>query len=229
MAQTYYDSNDKFYIAVDCIIFGYRDKELNVLLTRESIHPMKNEWSLTGGLMEENESLVQAAERVISKYTQQKNIYKEQVAAYGELNRDAVDRVVSVAFYAIVQTEKLDTSNAKYGAKWTNVNELPTLIFDQNQMVDDALRLLRDKVSTQPIAFHFFDEKFTLPELQELYETIYQTPIDKRNFRKKLHRMNLLDKHEEKDNENSKRGAFYYIFNNERYNQFIKEGNRFSL
>ena len=173
--------------------------------------------------------LFRSAERVISKYTQQKNIYKEQVAAYGELNRDAVDRVVSVAFYAIVQTEKLDTSNAKYGAKWTNVNELPTLIFDQNQMVDDALRLLRDKVSTQPIAFHFFDEKFTLPALQELYETIYQTPIDKRNFRKKLHRMNLLDKHEEKDNENSKRGAFYYIFNNERYNQFIKEGNRFSL
>ena len=96
-------------------------------------------------------------------------------------------------------------------------------------MVDDALKLLQYKVSTQPVAFHFFNDKFTLPALQELYETIYQMPLDKRNFRKKLNNMDLLDKLEEKDKVNSKRGAFYYTFNKERYKQFLDEGKRFSI
>ncbi|MDD3189162.1 MAG: DNA mismatch repair protein MutT, partial [Fermentimonas sp.] len=110
-----------------------------------------------------------------------------------------------------------------------NINELPKLVFDHTQMVNDAIELLQYKVSTQPIAFKFFNYKFTLPALQELYETIYQMPLDKRNFRKKLNSMNILDKLEEKDKEHSKRGAFYYTFNDERYEQFISEGNRFSL
>ncbi|HLW10217.1 MAG TPA: hypothetical protein VKX35_07450, partial [Fermentimonas sp.] len=154
----------------------------------------------------------------------------EQVGAYGEIDRDTGGRVVSVAFYALVQAEKFNTSLAKkFDAKWININELPKLVFDHTQMVNDAIELLQYKVSTQPIAFKFFNYKFTLTELQDLYETIYQLPLDKRNFRKKLNSMNLLDKLEEKDKENSKRGAFYYTFNKERYKQFLDEGKRFSL
>ena len=230
MLHTYYDNNNQFLIAVDCIIFGFKNKELSLLLTRRPVEPLKNEWSLMGGFMEEGESLTQAAEKVLFRYTQQKDIYMEQVGAYGEIDRDTGGRVVSVAFYALVQAEKFNTSLAKkFDAKWININELPKLVFDHTQMVNDAIELLQYKVSTQPIAFKFFNYKFTLTELQDLYETIYQLPLDKRNFRKKLNSMNLLDKLEEKDKENFNRGAFYYTFNKERYKQFLDEGKRFSL
>ena len=124
----------------------------------------------------------------------------EQVNAYGEVDRDIGGRVISVAFYALVRLEEFDTSLAqKFDARWINIKELPQLIFDHNQMVEDALTLLRFKVSMQPIIFKFFDEKFTLPALQDLYEAIYQREIDKRNFRKKLTMMNILDKLDIKD------------------------------
>ncbi len=226
----YYQNNAYFLIAVDCIIFGFREKELHLLITRRPVEPLKNEWSLMGGFMEENESLTQAAEKVLYRYTQQENIYMEQVGAYGEVDRDSGDRVISVAFYALVQIEKFNTLLArKFDARWINVKELPQLVFDHNVMVRNALTLLQYKVSTEPVIFHFFDDKFTLPALQDLYEAIYQMPLDKRNFRKKLATMDLLDKLEIKDKGSSKRGAFYYSFNNERYEAFLKEGKRFSL
>ena len=230
MSPNFYKNNPKFLTAVDCIIFGFKDKELHVLLTRRPVEPLKGEWSLMGGFMDENESLNQAAEKVLYRYTQQKGIYMEQVNAYGEVNRDIGDRVISVAFYALVQLEKFDTSLAKkFDAKWINIKELPSLIFDHNQMVQDALTLLRYKVSMQPIIFNFFDKRFTLPALQDLYEAIYQMPIDKRNFRKKLASMDILDKMDEKDKKGSKRGAHYYSFSKERYTKFVNEGKRYSL
>jgi len=109
----------------------------------------------------------------------------EQVKAYGDVNRDTGGRVVSVAFYALVRLEEFDTSLArKFDARWVKIQQLPKLVFDHNRMVEDALTLLRYKTSMQPIIFNFFDKKFTLPALQDLYEAIYQTPIDKRNFEK---------------------------------------------
>ncbi|HOV71103.1 MAG TPA: NUDIX domain-containing protein [Dysgonamonadaceae bacterium] len=230
MNADYYLENPTFLVAVDCIIFGFKDKELHILLTRRPLEPLKGEWSLMGGFLEDNESLNQAAEKVLFRYTQQKGIYMEQVKAYGEINRDIGGRVISVAFYALVRLEEFDTSlAAKYDARWVNIRELPRLVFDHNQMVNDALTLLRYKVSMQPIIFHFFDKKFTLPALQDLYEAIYQMPIDKRNFRKKIVSMNILDKQEEKDKSSSKRGAYYYVFNKKKYEAFLREGKRFSL
>ncbi|MCE5206508.1 MAG: NUDIX domain-containing protein [Porphyromonadaceae bacterium] len=230
MTANYYQNNDHFLIAVDCIIFGFHERELHVLLTRRPVEPLKNEWSLMGGFMEENESLNEAAEKVLYRYTQQKGIYMEQVGAYGEKNRDSGGRVISVAFYALVQIEKFNTSPAQnFDARWTNINELPRLVFDHNRMVGDALMLLQYKVSKEPLIFNFFDAKFTLPSLQDLYETIYQMPLDKRNFRKKLASMDILDRLEVKDKENSKRGAFFYSFNPEKYEKFLKTGKRFSL
>jgi len=167
---------------------------------------------------------------VLYRYTRQKGIYMEQVGAYGEIERDPGDRVVSVAYYALVRLEEFDTSLAKaFDAKWVNIRQLPRLIFDHNRMVEDALRLLRYKVSLQPIIFEFFEGKFTLPALQDLWEAIYQMPVDKRNFRKKIAAMGILDRLEVKDKSSSKRGAFYYVFNQKKYNEFIECGNRFSL
>ena len=154
----------------------------------------------------------------------------EQVNAYGEVDRDAGGRVISVAFYALVRLEEFDTSLAKrFDAKWINIKELPQLVFDHNRMIEDALTLLRFKVSMEPIIFKFFDKKFTLPALQDLYEAIYQRQVDKRNFRKKLSSMNILDKLDEKDRESSKRGAFYHRFNQKKYKAFLDSGKYYSL
>ncbi|MDO5523249.1 MAG: NUDIX domain-containing protein [Bacteroidia bacterium] len=230
MPAGFYSHDAKFLVAVDCIIFGFKDKELHILLTRRPLEPNKGEWSLMGGFMDEAESLDEAAEKVLYRYTRQQGIYMEQVGAYGEMERDTGDRVVSVSYYALVHLEEFDTSLAKaFDAKWVNIRKLPKLIFDHNAMVDDALRLLRYKVSLQPIIFEFFDEKFTLPALQDLWEAIYQMPVDKRNFRKKIASMEILDKLETKDKFSSKRGAFYYVFNRKKYAEFIENGNRFSL
>lgn len=226
----YYEGNATFLIAADCIIFGFKDKELHILLTRRPVEPEKGEWSLMGGFMEEQESLEKAAEKVLFRYTQQKGIYMEQVGAYGDVNRDAGGRVVSVAFYALVRLEEFDTSLArKFDARWVNVRNLPKLVFDHNRMVADALTLLRYKVSMQPIIFSFFESRFTLPALQDLYEAIYQTAIDKRNFRKKLAAMDILDKMDDKDKSSSKRGAHYYTFNREKYQKMLSEGKIYSL
>ena len=228
--RKYYEGNTSFLVAADCIIFGFKDKELHILLTRRPVEPQKGKWSLMGGFMEENESLEQAAEKVLFRYTQQSGIYMEQVGAYGEVKRDIGGRVVSVAFYALVRLEEFDTTLArKFDARWVNVKKIPKLVFDHNQMVEDALRLLQYKVSMQPIIFNFFESKFTLPSLQDLYEAIYQQPIDKRNFRKKLMAMDILDKMDDKDKISSKRGAHYYIFNEEKYNHMISEGKFYSL
>lgn len=230
MNKQYYKNNSKFLVAADCIIFGFKDKELHVLLTRRPVEPMKGEWSLMGGFVSENESLDDAAKKVLFEYTQQKGVYMEQVNAYGEINRDTGGRVISVAFYALVRLEEFDTSLAKqFDAKWINIKELPQLVFDHNKMINDALRLLRFKVSMEPIIFNFFHEKFTLPALQDLYEAIYQRPVDKRNFRKKLSSMHILDKLDIKDTMTSKRGAFYYRFNRKKYQDLIDSGKYFSL
>lgn len=229
-SEQYYLNKPKFLVAADCIIFGFKDKELHILLTRRPVQPQYGEWSLMGGFVEEDESLEDAAKKVLYDYTQQTGIYMEQVNAYGEINRDTGGRVISVAFYALVRLEEFDTSLAKkFDAKWINIKELPQLVFDHNKMVEDALTLLRFKVSMQPIIFKFFDDKFTLPALQDLYEAIYQRPIDKRNFRKKLSSMDILDKLDIKDTESSKRGAFYYKFNKEKYEQYLESGKYYSL
>ena len=230
MIPAYYTHNSRFLIAVDCIILGFRHKELHLLLTRRPVEPLKNEWSLMGGFMDEKESLNEAAEKILYRYTRQRNIYMEQVGAYGEVNRDTGDRVISVAFFALVKMENFDTSLARqFDARWTHINELPRLVFDHNQMVQDALKLLRYKISTEPVIFNFFEKRFTLPALQDLYEAIFQMPLDKRNFRKKLTTMNLLDKLEMKEKESSKRGAFYYSFNQKKFARYLAQGKRFSL
>lgn len=230
MINQYYLNTSKFLVATDCIIFGFRNKELHILLTRRPVEPLATEWSLMGGFVSENESLDDAAKKVLFNYTQQRGVYMEQVNAYGATDRDVGGRVISVAFYALVRLEEFDTSLAqKFDARWINIKDLPKLIFDHNQMVEDALTLLQFKVSMQPIIFKFFDGKFTLPALQDLYEAIYQRPIDKRNFRKKLASMNILDKLDEKDTSSSKRGAFYYSFNEEKYQEYLASGKYYSL
>jgi len=230
MSFAFYQNKDSFLVAVDCIIMGFRDNELNILIARRPFEPLKGGWSLMGGFVNSNESADEAAARVLNEFTGIDDIFMEQVKAYGEINRDLGERVISIAYYALVNIELFDTTLAeKYDAKWVRLSLLPELIFDHNKMVKDTINILQRKAAIKPIGFNLLGEQFTLPTLQSLYESIYQESIDKRNFRKKLMTMDILEKLEEKDKGSSKKGAYYYKFNKEKYDQLIQQGLHFSL
>ena len=230
MTSAFYQNKDTFLVAVDCIIMGFRENELHILIARRPFEPLQGGWSLMGGFVNAYENINDAAERVLGEFTGIGDIFMEQVGAYGELNRDLADRVISIAYYALVDMEQFDTTLAeKHDARWIKISQLPELIFDHNKMVKDTLNILQRKAAMKPIGFNLLGEQFTLPTLQSLYESIYQETIDKRNFRKKLMSMDILEKLDEKDKSTSKKGAFYYKFKKEKYDQLIHQGLHFSL
>ena len=226
----FYSQEDKLYVSVDCIILGFKDKDINVLIVKRKFNPLKGERSLMGGFVRKNENLKQTVARVVADYTDIDNVYMEQVGAYGDVNRDIAERVVSIVYYALINMEDFDEKlEKKNNTEWVNVNNIGQLIFDHNQFIEDTLRLVRQRTATHPIIFNLLPEKFTLPQLQSLYEAIYQKTLDKRNFRKKVFEMDILEKLKEKDKSSSKRGAYYYQFNKEKYDLLLKDGLYFSL
>ncbi|MDR1201275.1 MAG: NUDIX domain-containing protein [Tannerellaceae bacterium] len=230
MSAAFYQNEVKFFVAVDCIILGFNNKELNVLLHKRKFEPLKGEWSLMGGFVKSGENINEAASHVLTECTGIDNLFMEQVGAYGDVTRDLGERVISIAYYALVNINDFNIDLLEqYDAKWTKLSDLPELIFDHKQMLHDTLSRLKRKAATRPVGFNLLPEKFTLPQLQTLYEAIYQSPLDKRNFRKKLHAMDILEKLNEKDKKSSKRGAFYYMFNKEKYDRLLDDGFYFSL
>ena len=230
MTAALYQNEVKFFVAVDCIILGFNSGELNVLLYKRNFEPLKGQWALMGGFIKSGESVNEAASRVLTECSGIDNLFMEQVGAYGDVTRDLGERVISVAYYSLVNMNDFNRELLKeHNAEWVKISEIPELIFDHNQMVADTLARLNRKAATCPIGFNLLPEKFTLPQLQSLYEAIYQTPLDKRNFRKKLNSMDILEKLNEKDKKSSKRGAFYYMFNKEKYDRLLDQGFYFSL
>jgi len=226
----YYSEYHKFLVAVDCIIFGFDGKELNLLLIKRNFPPAKGEWSLMGGFLKKNESIDQAAERVLFKLTGLCNVFLEQLQGYGEIERDPGERVISIAYYALIKIDDYDEELAQqYNAKWFPINDFPKLIFDHNIMVDKALRRLQRKAQNQPIGFELIPQKFTIPQLQRLYEAIFRKEFDKRNFRKKILSFRVLKKLEEKDRGSSKKGAYLYQFDKKEYNRLLDSGYNFEV
>ena len=227
-----YSEYPRHLIAVDCIIFGYdiTDKEIKLLLIKRSFEPAMGRWSLAGGFVMEKESLDKAASRILFDLTGLRDVYMEQSYSYGEIKRDPGARVVSAAYSALIKIQNIDEKlKESNGAHWHSLSLLPRLIFDHNEMVGRALDELQGQVKVKPVGFELLPEKFTLVQLQDLYEAIYQRHIDRRNFRKKILSMNILEKLEEKEKETSKKGAFYYRFNRKRYEMHMKKGFYFSL
>jgi len=227
-----YNQQPKHFTAVDCIIFGYdiSDKELKLLLIKRSFEPALGQWSLAGGFVQEKESLDDAACRVLCSLTGLSDLYMEQLYTYGETERDPGARVISTAYFALIGIHELDPEiRRQNGAHWRSISNLPELIFDHRKMVDRALIELVETVKVRPVGFELLPEKFTLVQLQNLYEAIYLRAIDKRNFRKKILSMNLLDKQDEKERETSKKGAWYYRFNEERYRELSRNGFFFNV
>ena len=219
----YYSKNPKFYISVDCIIFGFSSGELSLLLLKRNFEPARGEWSLMGGFVQENESVDDAAKRVLAELTGLDEVYMEQVGAFGNVHRDPGGRVVSIAYYALVNINEYDRELVRqHNAFWININELPPLIFDHSDMVEKARALMQQKASTKPIGFNLLPSLFTLSQLQSLYEAIYGEPLDKRNFRKRVAEMNYIEKTDKIDKTGSKRGAALYQFNENAYKQTPK-------
>ncbi|MDR2804857.1 MAG: NUDIX domain-containing protein [Dysgonamonadaceae bacterium] len=226
----FYQQEHRLLVSVDCIILGFKNNEINVLIIKRKFEPMKGERSLMGGFVREKESLNETVSRVVAEYTGVENVYMEQVGTYGEVARDPGERVISIVYYALIDMQQFDDKLKKqHNAEWVNINNVGQLILDHNHFLNDTISLLRRRTATRPIGFNLLPEKFTLPQLQSLYEAIYQTPLDKRNFRKKTFEMDILEKLEEKDKGNSKRGAYYYKFNKEKYDRRLENGFYFSF
>ena len=216
--SNYYSINPRFYISVDCIIFGFNEGELNLLLLKRNFQPAMGEWSLMGGFVQQGESVDNAAKRVLAELTGLENVYMEQVGSFGEVERDPGERVISVAYYALININEYDRELVhQHNAYLVNIYELPPLLFDHPQMVKQARELMQQKASTEPIGFNLLPKLFTLSQLQSLYEAIYGEQIDKRNFRKRIAEMDYIEKTDKIDKTGSKRGAALYKFNEKAY------------
>ncbi|CAN5277207.1 NUDIX domain-containing protein [soil metagenome] len=223
-----YKRHERILIAVDCIIFGFDGQHLNALLTKRNFEPQEGKWSLMGGFIHSDESLDQAAFRILKELTGLENIYLEQLYSFGDVNRDPGGRVISVAYFSLIKINEYSPGLQKeHNAKWFEINKIPRTIFDHNQMIMLAKSRLRQKVANHPIGFELLPEKFTLPQLQKLYEAIHETLFDKRNFSRKILSLHILKKLKEKERYNSKRGAFYYKFDYKKYKKLEQEGLKF--
>lgn len=228
MNKEQYVKSDRLLVAVDCIIFGFDGKELKVLLIKRGFDPEKGKWSLMGGFVQSNESVDEAATRILQGLTGLTNIYMEQLHCFGDVNRDTAGRVVSVSYFALINiAEYSQQLNPEHEPHWFSLKEMPELVFDHQQMILLAKQRLRQKVANHPIGFALLPQKFTLPQLQNLYEAIYESPLDRRNFSRKILSLGILRKLNEKEKGSSKKGAFLYVFDKQKYDRLEHEGLKF--
>ena len=218
--MTFYKEHSKVWVSVDVIIFGFDESKLKILIGRRQMDPGRGEWSLYGGFVGADESLDDAASRVLFGLTGLRNLYMRQVGAFGSVDRDPGERVLSVAYYALINvsdySEKLRN---EHGLEWVEINRMPQLYSDHNKMVKMALKMMRQKIKTAPISFSLLPQLFTLTQLQRLYEAVLGEEVDKRNFRKRIKEMDFIEKTELIDKKSSKRGAALYRFNKKAYNE----------
>lgn len=217
MKQT---NRSKMTVAIDCIIFGFDGADLKLLLIQRGFAPQLHKWSLMGGFVGTEESVDEAASRILLDLTGLSNVYLEQLHTFGAVHRDISERTISIAYFALVDIQKYSQQlSHEYHAEWFPIQSVPKLIFDHEEMVEEAKKNLRYKAALHPILFELLPEKFTLPQIQSMYDAIYNVSFDKRNFSRKLLSTDLLIKLSEKDKLSSKKGAYYYMLNAERYQQ----------
>ncbi|WP_291101212.1 MULTISPECIES: NUDIX hydrolase [unclassified Flavobacterium] len=215
-----YSQQKRVLFAVDCIIFGYDGQELKLLVIKRGFEPEKGKWSLVGGFIGDNESAEGAAMRVLKDLTGLDGLYMEQLHGFTEPDRDTVERTISIAYFALIDIQKYNQQiNEDYHPAWFSINQLPELIFDHTAIVELAKEKLRYKAALHPLLFELLPDKFTMPQLQSLYEAVYNTEFDKGNFNRKLLSTKLLLKLKDKDKLNSKKGAFYYMVDTNKYSE----------
>jgi 8-oxo-dGTP diphosphatase len=228
MSIDQYKNHDHLLLAVDCIIFGFDGNRLKALLIKRDFEPGKGKWSLMGGFVKKEESVNDAAARILNQLTGLTDIYMEELGCFGNVDRDPGGRVVSIAYSALIKiNDYSETMMTEHNSKWFELNKIPELIFDHGEMIKLAKEKLEEKVSNHPAGFTLLPQKFTLQQLQGLYEAIYEKKIDKRNFTRRILELGILKKLDEKEKESSRKGAFYYVFEKKKYKKLEKEGVRF--
>jgi len=219
----YYIEHQKILLSVDCIIFGFDENKLKVLIGHRNMDPGRGAWSLYGGFVRNDESVDEAADRTLFELTGMRDVYMRQVGAFGSVNRDPGARVVSVAYYALINVNDYDENLLKlHNVQWINVDELPEMFSDHMQMIQKARQIMKNKIRTAPISFQLLPELFTLTQLQRLYEAVNGEEVDKRNFRKRIKEMDFIEKTELIDKTSSKRGAALFRFNEKAFEEATK-------
>ena len=216
----YYSEHSQVWLSVDCIIFGFDEGKLKILIGKRQMDPGRGEWSLYGGFVSSDESVDDAAARTLYELTGLRNLFMRQVGAFGNVDRDPGERVVSIAYYALINVKDYDDElRLSHGVKWVDINEIPHLYSDHNEMVNKARKMMQQKLAHEPVGFRLLPALFTLTQLQQLYEAVNGAELDKRNFRKRIKDMDFIEKTELVDKTSSKRGAYLYRFNKRAYNE----------
>ncbi|MFZ6001701.1 MAG: NUDIX hydrolase [Bacteroidota bacterium] len=218
-------------VSIDCLVFGMEKASLDILLVKHGEGISKGKWALPGGWIKYNESVDDAAGRILTALTGISNIYLEQIKAFGRVDRFPDRRVITVAYFALVNARKYkpEPGFTASEAKWFNVHKVPGLLYDHNEIFEFGFEFLKHKVQHEPIGFNLLPKKFTLLQLQNLYEALLDRKLDKPNFRRKLMNMKLLVPCEEKQKDVAHRAASLYRFDKKVYDELIKEGLDFRI
>ena len=218
-------------LTVDCVVFGLDEQELKVMLIQRGLPPFEGKWALPGGFVRLDETLDEAARRELQEETGLSKIFLEQLYTFSEVDRDPRERVVSVAYYALVnlRDHQVHAATDARDAAWFGVHDVPSLAFDHAGILRLALERLRGKLRYQPVGFELLPKKFTLSELQHLYELVLERTLDKRNFRKRVVAMDLLVETDEVQQDVAHRAARLYRFDERKYRRLAKTGFNFEL
>lgn len=218
-------------LSIDCVIFGFDNGELKILCIKRNTEPDMGKMALPGGFVYLHEDLDKSPARRLKDLTGLTDVYMKEVGTFGKTNRYPLRRVITIAYYALVKISDyiIHAGEDAQEAVWIPVKEIPQMVFDHNEIFEAALTKLRERVRIEPIGFNLLHEKFTITELQTLYEQILDTSFDKRNFRKKLANMNLLVDTNEKQTNVSHRAAKLYRFDEAVYEKLKTKGFIFDL
>lgn len=218
-------------VSTDCIIFGYDGKKIKVLLIERGIEPFKGKPALPGGFVRENETAEACALRELYTETGVKDVYIEQLYTFSAINRDPRTRVISIAYFSLINLNhyQLKAGDDAKATQWFDIENIPALAFDHSAILQAAIERLQNKIRYQPIGFELLPPNFTLSQLQNLYEKILRTQLDKRNFRKKILKTTILTKLDKKIQQKTGRPAYLYQFNKKQYEKLQKSGFNFEL
>lgn len=226
-------ANQDIKVSVDAVVFGYTSKEgLSILLIKRDVEPFKNTWALPGGLVLDTETLEEAVERELKEETGVSINYLEQLYTFGDTDRDPRNRVISVTYYGLVKPKafKLEANTDANDAQWFLINDLPDLAFDHSKIIEIAISRLKAKLTYEPVGFELLSKKFPFSDLEHLYSTVLDRPIDRRNFKKKIMKFGFLEETNEKQIlTGAGRPGNLFKFNEKKYFQLKKEGINFEL